>query len=139
MHRLVTTFAVAAGSVLVVLVLAGPGGARMAHGTELVKCSTATPPVDSLGKPIDLTGTWINSDKQQYSVRQVGSCLWWSGPNVFFGQVTGSSVIGQWADVRSRLSGTNGSLTLAITSQNTVLLRRISTGTVPIKILRKSV
>jgi hypothetical protein len=132
------TSALVLGAALV-LALAGQGGARTAHTTELVKCSTATPPVDSLGRPIDLTGSWTASDKQVYSLRQIGSCLWWSGPNVFFGSVSGSTLTGVWSDVRSRVSGTNGSLTLLITSQNTVLLRRTSSGALPpVKIWRKT-
>jgi hypothetical protein len=138
MRRLMSTTIAALPLIgLVALALAGPGGAR---STELVKCSSTIPPVDSLGRQIDLTGTWTGSDRQLYSLRQVGGCLWWSasktGSSVFFGSVSSSGVKGQWADVRSRSRGTTGPLTFLITSGNTVLLRRSSTG--PLKYLRKN-
>jgi len=136
MQRLIATMATLLLGAVTALALAGQGGAR---STELVKCSSTTPVLDSLGRPIDLTGTWTASDKQPYSLRQVGSCLWWSGSvagsNVFFGRVSSSSVVGQWADVRSRASGTSGTVTLAILSSNTVLLRRGSAG--PVRYLRR--
>jgi hypothetical protein len=135
--RLIATIATLLLSALTALNLADQGGARSA---ELVKCSSTTPVLDSLGRSIDLTGTWTASDRQPYYLRQVGSCLWWSGSkagsNVFFGTVSTSRVVGQWADVRNRTRGTSGTLTLLMTSGNTVLLRRGPTG--PVKYLRKS-
>jgi hypothetical protein len=135
MQRLIATLAMLLLGVLTALALAGQAGARSA---ELVKCSSTTPVLDSLGRSIDLTGTWTGSDRQPYYVRQVGSCLWWSsaaGSNAFFARVSSSGVVGQWADVRSRTPGTNGTLTLVMTSDNTVLLRRGSAG--PVRYLRK--
>jgi hypothetical protein len=137
MQRLTATIGVLLLGALIALGFAGQTGARSA---ELVKCSSITPLLDSLGRPIDLTGTWTASDRQRYYLRQVGSCLWWdsskAGANVFFGTVSSSVVVGQWADVRSRTPGTNGKLTLRMTSGNTVLLRTGSTG--PVRYLRKN-
>jgi hypothetical protein len=137
MQRLIATIATLLLGALTALVLAGQGGARSA---ELVKCSSTTRVLDSLGRSIDLTGTWTAGVRQPYYLRQVGSCLWWSGSkprsNVFFGTVSSSRVVGQWADIRSQTPGTSGTLTLLMTSGNTVLLRRGSTG--PVRYLRKN-
>jgi hypothetical protein len=136
MQRRIATMATLLLGALTALALAGQGGARSA---ELVRCSSITPVLDSLGRSIDLTGTWTGSDSKQYYLRQVGSCLWWSGSvagsNVFFGSVSPSGVVGQWADVR-RTRGTTGTLALAMTSGNTVLLRRGPAG--PVSYLRKT-
>jgi len=138
MRRLTTTILILVLGALVALALAGQGGARSA---ELVRCSSTTPPLDSLGRPIDLTGTWTASDRQPYYLRQIGGCLWWTGSkagsNVFFGTVSSSTVVGVWADVRRQLSSSSGKLTLLMTSENSVLLRRSYTGSVPARIWRK--
>jgi hypothetical protein len=139
MLRLTAMIPILALGALVALALAGQGGARSA---ELVKCSSTAPPLDSLGRPIDLTGTWGASDRQQYYLRQIGSCLWWTGSkagsNVFFGTVSGSSVVGVWADVNGRSSSSSGKLALLLTSENSVLLRRSYTGSVPARSWRKT-
>lgn len=132
-----------AACVFVVLAVVGQGGARSA---ETVTCSSTTPPRDSLGRPIDLTATWFSNDRQPYYLRQIGSCLWWAGSkgrtNVFFGMVSGSAVTGVWTDVKpaSTSTRTTGTLTLFMTSRNTVLVRRtsIAAGAFPAKYLRKS-
>jgi hypothetical protein len=124
---------------LVALALGGEGGARTA---ERVTCSTTTPPLDSLGRPFYLTGTWTGSDKRRYYLRQIGNCLWWrgvtAGSNVFFGRVYSSTVVGLWADVRNRSDSTSGMLTLLISSENSVLSLRRYTGSVPARIWRKN-
>src|SRR5215510_4681442 len=111
MRRLTTTIPILLLGALVALALAGQGGARSA---EFVKCSSTTWPLDSLGRRIDLTGTWRANDRQPYYLRQVGSCLWWrgskAGSNVFFGRVSSSTVAGVWADVSGRLPSTSGKL-----------------------------
>jgi hypothetical protein len=137
MQRLTATIAILLLGALIALALARQGGARSA---ELVKCSSTTRLVDSLGRRIDLTGTWTASNRQPYYLRQVGSCLWGSsskaGWNVFFGTVSSSGVVGQWADVRSQTPSTSGRLALLMTSGNTMLLRRGSAG--PVRYLRKN-
>jgi hypothetical protein len=141
MRRLTTaiTIPILLLGVLVALALGEEGGARSA---ERVTCSSTTPPRDSLGRPIALTGTWTGSDRRSYSLRQVGSCLWWrggtTGSNVFFGRVYSSTVVGLWADVRSRSSSTSGELTLLISSENSVLSLRRYTGSVPARSWRKN-
>jgi hypothetical protein len=144
MHRLTPPIpTLLAGTLVVlvlvlVLVLAGQGGARSA---ESVTCSSTTFPRDAAGRIINLTGTWT-ANGQPYTLRQIGGCLWWTGlqtrSNVFFGTVFGSTVTGVWTDVRSRASGTSGRLTLSLSSQNRVLLRRSSTGALPARIWRKT-
>jgi len=123
--RILSTLLVGA---LAVLVLAAPG-----QGTpsEVVTCSSQTTILNRSRTTVILTGTWIASDGT-YSLRQIGSCLWWSGGpasrvNVFFGTVSssGSTVFGLWADVRR--SG-SGKLILSIDSSQNRLTRRGSTG-----------
>jgi hypothetical protein len=77
-------------------------------------------------KSVDLTGTWTANDGATYWLRQIGSCLWWtgfSGPvdtvtmgrsfaNVLYGTVTSKAVYGYWADVPR--GGTVGSGTLTL-------------------------
>jgi hypothetical protein len=138
MHRLAPPIPMLLACAVVALVLAGHGGARSA---ESVTCSSTTLPRDYAGRVINLTGTWTASG-QPYVLRQIGGCLWWTGlrtrSNVFFGTVFGSTVTGVWTDVRSRASSTSGRLTLYLVSQNTVLLRRSSTGALPARIWRKT-
>lgn len=142
MKKLIATIAMLLLAALIALAGAGQGGG--ARSTELVKCSSTTPTLDSLGRAIDLTGTWTGSDRQSYYLRQVGGCLWWSSAtrsstavwSVFFGTVFRSGVAGQWADVRSRTPGTHGTLKLRISASGNVLLRSGSAG--PVKYLRKT-
>ena len=130
MRKLTSTISILLAGAIVALALAGQGEARSAQS---VRCSSATPPRDSLGRPIDLTGTWTANDGQPYYLRQIGSCLWWTGSkggsNVLFGTVYGSTVVGEWADVRSRSARKSGSLTLLITAGNTILTLRTGTST----------
>lgn len=124
MRRPTRTAKVAAVA-LVALAVASAGGADTA---DSVTCSSTVRPADAFGRPIDLTGHWEASDGT-YTLRQIGSCLWWVGreTNVFFGTIFGSSVSGVWADVST---GASGRLTLLIRS-NTSLSRRASTGRFP--------
>lgn len=136
MQRLTPQVLILLACMLVALVLVGLGGARSA---ESVTCSSTTVPRDSLGFRINLTARWTANDGLPYYLRQVGTCLWWAGgkdgSNVFFGTVSSSTVTGVWTDVRSRSSNTTGTLTLRITSRNSVLLPRRN---FPARFLRKS-
>ena len=138
MHRLTPPIPMLLAGALVAVVLAGQGGARSA---ESVTCSSTTVPRDAAGRVINLTGTWT-ANRQTYALRQIGGCLWWIGgrtsSNVFFGTVYGSTVTGVWTDVRSRARSTSGRLTLSLSSQNTVLLRRSSTGEYPARRWQKT-
>jgi hypothetical protein len=130
MRWLTLTIPVLLASSLITLVLASQGGARWAGS---VSCSSTTSPRDAFGRAIDLTGTWTGDDRQQYVLRQIGSCLWWASrtrPNVFYGTVYGSTVTGVWADLTDRSPGTSGTLTLLIRSRNE-LQRRSAVGTFP--------
>jgi len=89
-------------------------------GSINVACSTDAPVT------VNLSGTWTANDGGTYWVRQIGSCLWWtgfSGPvntvtmgrtfaNAFLGTVTSKFVSGSWADVPR--GGTTGSGTLIL-------------------------
>jgi hypothetical protein len=137
MRRLTITISVLLTGAVVALALVSRGDARW---TGAVSCSSTTLPRDAFGRPIDLTGTWTGDDRQQYVLRQIGSCLWWSSrtrPNVFYGTVFGSTVTGAWADLTDRSPGTSGTLTLLITSRN-ALQRRSATGTFPARSWRRS-
>lgn len=130
MRRLMPMIPILLAAALVALALAAQGGARSAGS---VSCSSTTSPRDAFGRPIDLSGTWTGDDRQQYTMRQIGSCLWWAGrtrPNVFYGTVFGSTVTGVWADVSERSSATSGTLTLLVRSRD-VLQRRSATGAFP--------
>jgi len=134
MHRLISHIPMLLAGALVALVLAGQGGARSA---EVVSCSSTT-----ASGPVNLTGTWTANDGLPYYLRQIGSCLWWAGGkagfNVFFGTVFGSTVTGVWIDVFSRSSTASGRLTLLISSRNTKLYLRSSTGRFPASSWRKT-
>jgi hypothetical protein len=140
-HRLIAQIPVVLACALVALVLAGLGGARSA---ESVSCSSTTFPTDSLGRRIDLTGKWKADNGRLYYLRQIGNCLWWAGnrarANVFVGTVLVPTVTGFWTDVLSRSKRTSGTLTLLLTSQNTVLLprRTTSAGLFPARGRRKT-
>jgi hypothetical protein len=124
MQRLTPPVLILLACVLVALVLVGLGGARSA---ESVTCSSRTVARDSLGLRINLTGTWTADEGPPYYLRQVGTCLFADAKdrsNVFFGTVSSSTVTGIWTDVRGKSPNTTGTLTLRITSRNTVLLPR---------------
>jgi len=136
MRKLSFTIPFLLAAAVVALVLAAQGGARF---TGAVSCSSTTSPRDAFGRPIDLTGSWTGDDRQQYVLRQIGSCLWWASrtrPNVFYGTVYGSTVTGVWADLGNRSAGTSGTLTLLIRSRNE-LQRRSAVGTFPAKTWRR--
>ena len=74
-----------------------------------------------------LTGVWQSDDGGTYTVRRSGKLVWWVGEstdggrsftNVFKGVVDGSTITGDWADVRNAngfQSNTNkGTLTLQL-------------------------
>ena len=116
-----------AAAAVVTLALAADGATRTA---ESVTCSSTSVPRDNSGKPIALTGRWIAEDGR-YTLRQVGSCLWWVGnakfSNVFFGNIFQSTITGAWADVFTGRSGSR--LTLSIDRAQRTLSRRSASGT----------
>jgi hypothetical protein len=132
--RILVLLAVAAAGATSAAPVAGHSGQ-----TEACSLSARAVPQDSAGRPINLTGTWTANDGGTYWLRQVGSCLWWtgfSGPvdssmmgrsfaNVFFGTITQMSVSGWWADVPRGATLGNGTLTLAIKLDSTRRLGRL--------------
>jgi hypothetical protein len=92
-----------------------------------------------------LTGTWAADDGGVYCVRHLGDTLWWAGlsaqspagagdfqlglafANVLHGQVTGSSVSGEWADTPRGRILQHGTLDLDVVSA-TEMRRRQQTG-----------
>jgi hypothetical protein len=88
-----------------------------------------------------LTGVWQSDDGGTYAVRRSGNLVWWVGEskdggrsftNVFKGVVNGSTITGDWADVRNAngfQSSTNkGTLTLQLdgTLNNLFGFRKVS-------------
>src|SRR5688500_7984420 len=108
-------------------------------GLSLVACSgeapqpsgeAACPPVQVSGpdgQPLDLSGTWSGNDTGLYYIKQVDSCIWWSGVSnfteqgqypgqewvmVFRGSMNSEGVInGDFVDVKSTNPGT-GTMTI---------------------------
>lgn len=91
------------------------------------------PPVQLLapdGTPVDLSGTWSGNDGGLYYLKQIGSCVWWSGVSDFDGQYPGESWImtfkgqvvpegvisGDFVDVKSTNPG-SGTLTIEIRAE----------------------
>jgi hypothetical protein len=71
----------------------------------------------------NMTGVWNCDDGGVYFIRQVGNQIWWYGQssdggqtwsNVFQGTITGSRIIGSWADVPKGSIRGYGEMTLRI-------------------------
>lgn len=45
------------------------------------------------GQPLDLSGPWSGNDGGVYHIKQIGSCVWWSGLSNFEGQYPGQEWI----------------------------------------------
>ena len=75
----------------------------------------------------ELSGVWVGNDGATYYIQQNGQKVWWVGGttynegttfvNVFFGQRSGDSIKGNWADVPLGTSMGHGDLAL-LCSQN---------------------
>jgi hypothetical protein len=98
--------------------------------TPLPSGATACPPVQVSGpdgQPLDLSGTWSGNDGGLYYIKQVDSCIWWSGLSnfteqgqypgqewvmVFRGSMDSAGIInGDFVDVFSTNPGT-GTMTI---------------------------
>jgi len=75
-----------------------------------------------------ISGTWKSNDGGTYRVRRVGKVVWWVGEsgddgqtwtNVFRGVLNGSTITGDWTDVRGEIN--NGTLTLELDGTLTAL------------------
>lgn len=71
----------------------------------------------------NMTGAWNCNDGGVYFIRQVGNQIWWYGQssdggqtwsNVFQGTITGSRIVGSWADVPKGSIRGYGEMTLRI-------------------------
>jgi hypothetical protein len=77
------------------------------------------------GTPYDISGTWRGNDTGLYYLKQVNSCVWWSGMSDFDGQYPGEAwimtfrghvtdtgrITGDFVDVKSTNPG-SGTLTI---------------------------
>jgi hypothetical protein len=110
---------------LIALMLVACGGE-----TPQPSGAAACPPVAVSGpdgQPLDLSGTWSGNDGGLYYIKQVDSCVWWSGVSnfveqgqfpgqewimVFRGSMNDGGVInGDFVDVKSTNPGT-GTMTI---------------------------
>jgi hypothetical protein len=69
-----------AATVAVLLLAACSGGNPQPSGDQ------ACPPVQVSGpdqQPLDLSGVWSGNDGGLYYIKQIGSCIWWSGQSNF--------------------------------------------------------
>lgn len=65
-------------------------------GTPQPSGATDCPPVQVSGpdgQPLDLSGAWSGNDNGLYYIKQIGSCVWWSGVSNFDGQYPGQEWI----------------------------------------------
>lgn len=68
--------------VLIAITAAGCGG-------QAPTAAEACPPVQVLapdGSQVDLTGEWSGNDSGLYYIKQIDSCVWWSGVSNFVDQ-----------------------------------------------------
>lgn len=77
------------------------------------------------GQPLDLSGAWSGNDTGLYYIKQIGTCVWWSGLSNFDGQYPGQEWImtfrgtidaagtinGDFVDVKSSNPG-SGTMTI---------------------------
>lgn len=129
MRRMVSV--VAAGCVVLAAAAANApaAGPRYAVGCSPVARVTVA------GAAVDLTGKW-GTTQGTYYIRQLGTCVWWSGSSasgaswahVFFGQISGATVSGVWADVPSATIRQAGTLKLRIGTGGATLTRLAQTG-----------
>lgn len=109
------------GFALAALVVVACGGAQ--PGTD-----TACPSVQVSGPdqlPLDLSGAWSGNDDGVYYIKQIGTCIWWTGLSNFDGQYPGEEWImtfrgdmnsdgminGDFVDVKSTNPG-SGTITI---------------------------
>ena len=91
----------------------------------------------------DLSGVWSANDGGTYYVRQSQNVVWWLGwapagsndfhkgigfSNVFRGTISGSTIMGEWADVPRGQTLGSGSLTLTIVSPSQLSLATATGG-----------
>jgi hypothetical protein len=98
------------------------GGGPQASG------DAACPPVQRSGpdgQPVDLSGAWSGNDGGLYYIKQIGTCVWWSGLSNFEDQYPGQEWImtfrgsmnddgvinGDFVDVKSSNPG-SGTMTI---------------------------
>lgn len=112
---------------LVLTALAATVAACGASGPQ-ASGDAGCPPVQRSGPdglPVDLSGAWSGNDGGLYYIKQIGSCVWWSGLSNFDGQYPGEEWImtfrgtmnedglinGDFVDVKSTNPG-SGTMTI---------------------------
>jgi hypothetical protein len=87
-----------------------------------------------IAQATNMTGAWNCNDGGVYFIRQVGNQIWWYGQssdggqtwsNVFQGTITGSRIVGSWADVPKGSIRGYGEMTLRISGGQ---IKKISGG-----------
>ncbi len=100
-------------------------GGTASTGTTPGITGTTTTVIAPPAGQIDLTGVWKDDRGATYSIRQLGTQIWWymdgkpQWANVFKGNKSGNAVTGEWCDVPGgRLGNMTGTLTLRIVNNN---------------------
>ena len=107
-------------------------------GTATTQATATTAPTSTPPPPVNLTGVWQGNDGGYYYLRQLGNTLVWAGfslddgisfTNVYCATLSGTKILGQWADTPRGHSLGNGLLSLTIDSSdpNHVQLVRVGT------------
>ena len=108
-------------------------GGPTASGQPTFGAGTACAPVELLGpdsRQIDLSGAWSGNDGGRYFVKQIDSCVWWSGLSAFEGQALGEEwimtfrgsldadglITGDFVDVKGTNPGA-GTMTIRVASE----------------------
>lgn len=108
---------------IAVLIAACGGNGPAASGDTGCPAVQVSDP--ATGQPLDLSGAWSGNDGGLYYVKQIGTCVWWSGLSNFDGQYPGQEWImtfkgtmnsdgqidGDFVDVKSTNPG-SGTMTI---------------------------
>jgi hypothetical protein len=128
---------------LVVLACDGPAAPTPVAGGDCAPIELLGPD----GRAIDISGAWSANDGGVYYIKQIDSCVWWSGLSDFEGQEAGDEWVmafrgtldssgilhGVFVDVKGTNPGT-GTMTIRVQTQDvdgvlvTELHREASTG-----------
>ena len=82
------------------------------------------------GRQLDLSGTWSGNDGGRYYIKQIDSCVWWSGLSAFEGQSLGDEwimtfrgtlngdgvIVGDFVDVKGTNPG-SGTMTIRVQAE----------------------
>src|SRR5690606_1123886 len=96
------------------------GGGNTGNGSAGTGVGTGADTGGGSVGPLDLTGLWRDDNGVPYSIRQVGTKIYWSMDgrprvlNVFFGDLSGGMVSGEWIDLPGGELANSGKLTLRV-------------------------